>query len=106
MTTTAVVTQRTITEITRRAIKDSFVVEGISWSGDLEEVEFLQRLFDLEKLPSTDGRFKTASGDIWQHRVNNFDWDEHWVFMDDRFDLMDGPDETLLRFLAEMVHPA
>src|SRR5664280_3369646 len=58
-------------------------------------------------MPSTDGRFKNAAGDIWQHRVNNpQDWEDDWVFTDRRFDLMHGPDESLLRFIADMVHPA
>jgi hypothetical protein len=56
---------------------------------------------------STDSRFVNAAGDIWQHRVNNsYDWEDDWVFTDERFDLMHGPDETFLRFLCEMVHPA
>jgi hypothetical protein len=37
--------------------------------------------------------------------VNNNDWDDNWVFYDDRFGLMGGEDELLLRFLCEMIHP-
>jgi hypothetical protein len=49
--------------------------------------------------------FEDAEGDIWQHRVNNpLDWDDMWVFSDDRFGLQ-ANDETFLRFLAESVHP-
>lgn len=62
-----------ITELTRRDIIDSIASETSSWSGRLEEAEFLGRLFDLQKLPSTDSRFSDASGDIWQHRVNKYD---------------------------------
>ena len=57
-------------------------------------------------MPSTDGRFRDAAGDIWQHRVNNSDGEEDWVFYDRRFNLMNGDDETFLRFLCEMLHPA
>ena len=81
------------------------IVEGINWSGSLEEPEFLSRLYDLQALPSTDNRFPDAAGDIWQHRTNNWDWEDHWVFYDRRFQLMNGDDELLLRFLAESVHP-
>ena len=81
------------------------VAEEIDWLGSLEETEFLSRLYDLKSLPSNDYRFSDAAGDIWQHRVNNFDWDDHWVFHDRRFDLMNGDDEILLQFLAESVHP-
>ncbi len=94
-----------ITELTRRDIIDAIFVEKVNWSGRLEESEFLSRLFDLQKLPSTDSRFPNAAGDIWQHRVNNFDWDEDWVFYDDRFNLKHGDDEVFLRFLCETLHP-
>jgi hypothetical protein len=94
-----------ITELTRRDIIDAIFAEKVNWCGRLEESEFLSRLFDLQKLPSTDGRFPNAAGDIWQHRVNNFDWDEDWVFYDDRFNLKHGDDEVFLRFLCETLHP-
>jgi hypothetical protein len=71
----------------------------------MDEIAFLARLYDLEKLPSSDSRFRTASGDIHQHRVNNYDWDDDWVFHDRRFQLANSPDEMLLGFLAQMVHP-
>lgn len=93
-----------ISEITRRAIIDELSLGKIHWAGRLEEPEFLERLYKLKDLPSTDGRFKDAAGDIWQHRVNNYDWDGDWVFYDSRFDLMED-DEEFLRFLAETVHP-
>lgn len=94
-----------ITELTRRDIIDSIASETGSWAGRLEEAEFLGRLFDLQKLPSTDNRFKDAAGDIWQHRSNNDDWDADWVFHDSRFGLAHGDDDAFLRFLCEMLHP-
>lgn len=94
-----------ITPITRKDLFDAMIVEGVDWAGDLEEPEFLARLYDLKSLPSYDNRFPDAAGDIWQHRINNFDWEDHWVFFDTRFDLQSGDDELLLRFLAETVHP-
>lgn len=97
----------TITEITRRDIFDTIAMQRIGWAGRLEEPDFLDRIRDLADMRSTDGRFKDAAGDIWQHRVNNpQDWEDDWVFTDSRFDLMHGDDELLMRFLAEMVHPA
>ncbi len=94
-----------ISQLTRRDIIDAVAVEKINWCGRLEEPEFLSRLFNLASLPSTDGRFKDAAGDIWQHRINNFDWDDDWVFYDGRFNLMNGDDETFLAFLCETIHP-
>lgn len=89
----------------RRNIIDGLKVDNIAWMGTLEDVEFLQRLWDLESMPSSDSRYKDAAGDIWQHRWNNHDWSDDWVFDDKRFDLIDGPADRFLAFLAEMVHP-
>lgn len=61
------------TPLIRRDIFDAMSAKRVDWSGRLEESELLSRLFDLQTMPSTDGRFKDAAGDIWQHRVNNFD---------------------------------
>ncbi len=94
-----------VTEITRRNIIDALTLRNVSWSGRFNDVEFLSRLFNLEKLPSKDYRFPTASGDIRQHRTNNSDWEDDWVFYDDRFDILHGTDERFLCFLCEMVHP-
>lgn len=94
-----------ISEITRRDIIDSIASETTAWAGRLEETEFLGRLFDLQNMPSTDTRFKDAAGDIWQHRVNNEDWEPDWVFHDKRFGLARGDDDAFLRFLCEMLHP-
>lgn len=75
--------------------------------GRLSEIDFLGRLYDLDKMPSTDNRFSNASGDIWQHTVNNDDWDNYWYFTDRRFKLSNGnDDEYILRFICEMLHPA
>jgi hypothetical protein len=95
----------TITAVTRRDIVDFLCREAIAWWGRLDEVEFLNRLWDVEEMPSTDSRFPSAEGDIWQHRVSNFDWDDDWVYEDDRFGLMTGPDETFVAFLSETLHP-
>lgn len=89
----------------RTNILDGLRLERVAWSGALDDVEFLSRLYDLQVLPSYDSRFKDAAGDIWQHRFNNDDWDMDWIFSDERFSLKDGPTEQFLRFLCEVVHP-
>lgn len=94
-----------ISEVTRRNIFDFLRVEGVRWSGRLEEIDFLSRMFDLAKLPSSDSRFESASGDIWQHRVNNFDWPDDWVYNDERFNLHKCQDSIFLNFLCELIHP-
>lgn len=109
---------RNITEITRRDIFDLFQKgyveynwlldnERISYSyhGRLSEIDFLKKLYPLDKMPSTDERFENADGDIWQHTVNNDDWESDWVFSDDRFELLKGNDNILLDFLCAVFHP-
>jgi hypothetical protein len=94
-----------ISEVTRRDLIDAIKIEQVNWSGRLDEGSFLARLFNLQELPSSDMRFKNAEGDIWQHRTYNNDWDDSWVFYDDRFNLIHSDDETFLRFLCETIHP-
>jgi len=77
------------------------------FSGKCKEIEFLSRIYNLDSMQSTDSRFTNARGDIWQHTVNNNDWDDYWFFSDNRFELENGSDdEFLLKFLCEMIHPA
>lgn len=94
-----------LTEVTRRSIIDHLRASETKWFGRLDDVEFLERIYDLQKMPSTDSRMRTARGDISQHRIDWNDWAEDWVFGDPRFDLLRAPDEVLLRFLTETVHP-
>lgn len=95
-----------ISRETRKNILDWLSIERVAWSGRLDDVQFLSRIFDLEDLPSYDYRFADAAGDISQHRIlNPHDWEDDWVFSDKRFDLIGCPDETFLLFVAEMLHP-
>lgn len=99
---------RRISEVTRAQIVEYLISQGKGaiWSGRLQEIEFLKRLYTLTAMPSDDPRFKDAEQDIWQHTVNNDDFPLDWVFHDPRFELSTGSDGMLLRFLAEMLHPA
>jgi len=62
-------------------------------------------MFDLSSMPSTDQRLRNAAADIRQHREDWSDWNDDWVFYDDRFNILRAPDDVFLRFLAETVHP-
>lgn len=75
--------------------------------GRLGEINFLKKLYPLNTMPSSDSRFDNAEDDIWQHTINNSDWDSFWFFDDDRFNLKDGDgDEALLNFICEIIHPS
>ena len=105
-----------ITEITKRDIYEMFR-NGITaydfhgskveypYYGRLEEIEFLERLYNLYEMESNDSRYSNAHGDIVQHTINNYDYSYCWVFMDDRFQLNKGSDEIYLNFLCEVFHP-
>lgn len=93
-----------ITKITRYAILEVLdTYMATDFYGRLNEVEFWERIFNLEKLPSTDSRYPDMKGDLWQHRVNNNDWDDNWYI--DKFDLLKTEDAKFLKFLAEFFHP-
>lgn len=99
-------TKGDLSQVVRRNIIDGLKLDNIAWAGRLEDVEFLERIYDLRKLPSQDPRFQDAAGDIWQHRVNNpLDWSDDWIYSDSRFNLIGGPSDAFLRFLCEVVHP-
>lgn len=97
--------EKEITPLTRRSIFDYLNLEQIPWAGRLDEPDFLGRIWDLHAMESYDGRYRDAAGDIYQHRVNNFDWEDDWVFSDPRFDLLNCADDRFLEFLAQTLHP-
>lgn len=93
-----------ITKITRYAVLEVLdTYMATDFYGRLNEVEFWERIFNLEKLPSTDSRYPDMKSDLWQHRVNNNDWDDNWYI--DKFDLLETEDAKFLKFLAEFFHP-
>src|SRR5215208_693032 len=59
-------TENRIELSSRRNILDAFLVTRISWYGNLEQANFLGRLFDLSKIRSSDTRYKTADQDIYK----------------------------------------
>lgn len=77
----------------------------MSWHGKLDDASFLKRLYKLEELPSYDNRYSNAEWDIKTHTYSFDDWDDDWLFSDDRFDLLYCSDEQFLSFLAEVFHP-
>ncbi|MFA6714694.1 MAG: protein kinase [Victivallales bacterium] len=94
-----------ITSITRKHILEEIISLPWSWYGRLNEVDFLNRIWDLSKLPSKDNRFKDMAGDIWQHRINNYDYSTDWFITDNRLDLLNTDDSTFVKFLTEILHP-
>ncbi len=98
------VSSNKITNITRRDIIDWLLLRGKPFHGRLDLLDFLRRIWDLESMPSTDSRFKNLDGDIWQHMVNNHDWDESEL-LTVRLNLLTCPDTQFCKFLETVLHP-
>lgn len=67
-------------------------------------MDFLKRLYPLEKWESKDSRVDNAEEEITMH-TSNGDYPEDWIFDDERFQLFDLEDNILLNFLCEVFHP-
>jgi hypothetical protein len=93
-----------ISEVTRRNIIDYLLLREHPFYGRLDLLSFLKRIWDLSSMHSTDYRYKTAEGDIWQHMVNNSDWEYDYLLYT-RLDLLKCNDETFSRFLETCLHP-
>lgn len=72
--------------------------------GRLDLISFLNRIWNLSSMPSTDRRFSNAEGDIWQHMVHNNDWSYEYLLCE-YLDLLKSNDEEFLTFLENCLHP-
>lgn len=94
-----------ITDVTRQHIADEMQLGKLWYHGSQTEPDFLGRIFNLKSLPSKDSRYDNAYDDIYQHMVNNNDWDSDWLYSDPRINLLHCEDDTYLKVLAMTVHP-
>ncbi|MDR3188767.1 MAG: abortive infection family protein [Prevotellaceae bacterium] len=94
-----------ISDVTRRHIADEMSIHKIWYCGNLTELDFLSRLYNLKSFKSMDYRYNNAYDDIYQHTVNNNDWSDDWIYSDPRINLSYCDDETYLKFLENTVHP-
>ena len=88
----------------KRNILDHLLMRLQSIEGDADLMSFLNRVWPLAEMPSEDGRFATADGDIHKHMVMNDDWTIEELYVR-RLRLLDGADEIFERFLNALVHP-
>jgi hypothetical protein len=99
---------RAVTEVTRRNIFDDLTETNFIWWGRLSVTKFLSRIYDLRARPTSDPRsrqFPTALEDVRQHCESNDDFPPEWIYYDDRFELLHGPDALLFKFLEQTAHP-
>ena len=93
-----------ITKITRLNIIDKILLSGTPFHGRLDLITFLDKIWNLSSMPSTDRRFKDAKGDISQHMVNNDDL-SYSELLSSRLNLNDSDDITFKKFLETRLHP-
>lgn len=71
---------------------------------DQKIIEFIDSIWELHSLPSTDPRFKDLKGDIIQHIINNDDWDLDTLFIE-KLSLLEN-DDIFQTFIEKIVDPA
>lgn len=94
----------TITQDTRRSVLDYLLLDDPSFDDREKLMTLLRRVWDLGQMPSTDGRFQTAEGDIYQHIVRNDDWTLDDLLIN-YLKLLSDTDERFKKFLEESLHP-
>jgi hypothetical protein len=96
-----------ISRQTKRDIIDTLRVENIQWHGILDEISFLERVFNLDELPGCiefPAGVSTSIRTEIKYYLDNphrYDWN---LYDDRRFNLIERDDETFLKFLCEMLH--
>lgn len=95
-----------ITSEQRLKIYNAIKELGSIWgqSEMIDKVQFLNRIWDLWLMSSSDPRFKTAAEDAKKHLIDNDDWNDDYVFLD-RFKLLDCSEEEFLKFLNVTICP-
>lgn len=64
---------------------------------------FLSEVWDLKAMPSTDKRFEDAYRDIYQHIINNNDWDLDFLFIE-RLNVLED-DNHFQRLVETVISP-
>ena len=77
---------------------------GCIWgeSRMINKVQFLNKIWDLNLMSSSDPRYRTATEDANKHLIDNDDWDDEYVFLD-RFKLLECSEEEYLKFLNVII---
>ena len=82
------------------AISSTDFFENLCSQGML--ISFLNSIWQLRNLPSTDSRFVDLMGDIQQHMINNDDWTFEILFLD-KLSLLESSDSIFQTFLERSV---
>lgn len=72
--------------------------------GELEIVEFLDRVFNIKSMPSEENEFDTFEYDVIRHMRCNDDWDYYYL-LKEKMNLLYVSDKVFINFLEQIVHP-
>ena len=84
------------------AIKQQPNVFGLANDGEAL-IEFINEIWILNRMPSEDPRYQDATGDFYQHTINNDDWDTDYIFLT-RLKLAEN-DEKFIAFIENILNP-
>ena len=85
-----------------KVLKDETEAINLLYQKD-QLLEFLEEIWDLREMPSTDSRYDDAYGDIVQHTLRNDDWDIDYLFLE-RLNLLDDNEKFVL-FVEKIISP-
>lgn len=92
---------------TRKKILDELLVFDFKIFGKFEQddlfIEFLNRIWNLNNMVSEDPRFKNAYDDIWQHTINNKDWNLEYLLVE-RLKVLEN-ENTFISFIEYLINP-
>jgi hypothetical protein len=98
--------KNSISELTRREIIQTILSIQGDFYGKLDLIQFLNRIFPLREMPTTDHRsgINNAEDDIRRHMIANNDWDEESLLID-YLGLHLCTDDIFISFLCLVIHP-
>ncbi|EJC78426.1 hypothetical protein Rleg10DRAFT_7163 [Rhizobium leguminosarum bv. trifolii WSM2012] len=92
-----------VSEITRRRLASVF--EHRPLCTEIDVLTLIRRVWPIDKMPSHDypSSDRMLERDIWQHTVNNDDWDNRYLL--ERLGFFDCSQAQLFKFLAAVTEP-
>lgn len=85
-----------------KVLKDETQAINLLFQQD-QLLDFLEEIWNLRDMPSTDPRFEDAYGDIIQHTIRNDDWDVNFLFLE-RLELLKNEEKFAL-FIENIISP-
>lgn len=88
----------------REKLLDVVLLDQHGFHGAMDGMAFLERIWDLTEMPSTDRRYSHGRGDIRTHWASFDDWDDEYLLVT-RLSLLDDDDAVFAEFVELCIHP-